>query len=134
MRNQFLHRATHQLVVFQVIKHVVIVVCFLSTSKVGDYKVSINVSESLEYIEYYVTCQPTDPDPVRVFGSLSKTDIDYSQPDLPKIYAEVVKSGVPVLSVTTYAKIETDSTFCTIALSDNGIGLYTCLIIEPVYQ
>ena len=81
------------------------------------------MSVSLDSIEYYVTCQPTDRDPVRVFGSLSKKDIDYSQPDLPKIYAEVVKSGVPVLSVTVYAKIETDSSSCRIALADNGIGV-----------
>ena len=68
--------------------------------------------------------QPTGPDPIRVIAKLSKSTLDYSKPELPRIYAEVFKSGVPVLNAEVHARVETDSSSCEIMLKDDGRGLY----------
>lgn len=90
--------------------------------QVGDYNVTILLSKDTDTVEYYVTSHPSGHDPVRVFARLSKSLVNYSVSDLPKIYAEVFKSGAPVIGVKVMALVETEKGCPSIFLRDDGLG------------
>lgn len=105
--------------------------CILSTNKisvvyfvkVGDYHVFVNFTSS-SAVEYNVRSLPTGNDTIRILSALSMATMDFADPEIPKIFAQVVKGASPVIDAEVEALVQTNQASCTVPLKDNGIG--TC--------
>lgn len=89
----------------------------------GTYHVFVSFTSSSS-VEYNVRSLPTGNDTIRVLSALSMTTMDFADPEIPKIFAQVVKGTAPVIDAEVEALVQTNQASCTIPLKDNGIGKF----------